>query len=188
MKPCLSDDVIKTYNDLGDAVYDGQARERIMVLVRPMSMERSMEFLNNCQVSRFYQDAINNQMSFVQDFQTMSNSYYAEKDAKMQSVWRSCLAARHNMVPGRDFSELYNDLLTISQTRLVFLLDILRGLRKSIGSAGQAPNLQRKLLATLKIRLLEFDENSMYSMACSMVGWGSPREKHLVRPGSDEWW
>ena len=190
MKPCLSEDEVRLAEVLGDTIYQAQAKGRIMDLAKSMDSEQSSKFLDGCQVSRLYKHVIHNQMVFVEDLQELSSLNSMDVTREIRSKQLECLVLHldNNWSTKWDSDEIYGRYTTLSEDRLLFLLNILRALRKAIGVAAKSSTLEPDLLATLKMQLQVFDNDSLYSLACSMVAWKSPREPYLVRPNSEEWW
>jgi BioD-like phosphotransacetylase family protein len=183
MSSCLPEDVIKLAKDLKDAVYEPEAKECIMILVRKWSVEISLNSLENCQASRFYKSMLNNQSGFVQDLRMLSSMRWSGGEA-LECTRKACKFPSK----GWDISRTYDYYTTLNENRLIHMLEILRELRKSIAVAAQSSYIHTELLAKLKMRLQEFDRDSLYSLACSYVAWGSLQEPSLVQADSKTWW
>lgn len=182
MSSCLPKDVLKLAVDLEDDIYKPGAKEHIMALIRAMSIETSLQRLEDCEVPRFYTDVLNNQAAFVHDLQTLS-SKHRSTEREVELVSKRCLMRNYigNM------SEVYAHYSTLEVNRLLFMLEVMRTLRHSIGVAAAASHLPPDLLAKLKRRLEQFDNRSLYSRACVLVAYASPKEPCLVSD-SKTWW
>lgn len=190
MKNCLPDELFKISDDLNDAIYQRKAKERIMVLVKAMSDEESIAFIESFHASRFYRQVLNNQLRFVQDFHVLSSLTSVHKDEGFMSVRLSSNFSGmiDSLGPmGKNLDNVYNHLTSLNEDRLIFLLEMLRKLRASIAVAAESSHLPKDLLATLRMRLQEFDQRGLYRLACSTVAWGSPEESHFIAE-SEKWW
>lgn len=182
IKSLLPEDVLELANDLRDGIYISTAKERIMALIEPMNVEMSFESLEQCQVSRFYTDMLNNQSTFVHDLRKLS-TMVKSSDPEVQRLRRTC------WISSSDGNRLkgYAYHATLEEDRLAFMLDILRKLRKSIALAAESSHLPPLLLTELEKRLRQFDNHSLYSRACSLVTYTSPKEPYLIS-NSEKWW
>ncbi|PVH97894.1 hypothetical protein DM02DRAFT_730269, partial [Periconia macrospinosa] len=181
MRVGLSEELLKIYEDLNDAIYDLKAKDHIMVFVQKMTYEGSIAYLKTCGSARFYREIMKNQICFVQDMRLLAHG--TDEGARIQ---RSCIT--EYMVKSLGFSSrssqnvkaAHNHFTSLNEDRLIFLLKILRELRASIAVAAPAGHLPHDLLETLRLRLREFDQRGLYSLACSTVAWASPEESQFV--------
>jgi hypothetical protein len=188
MRIGLSEEFLRIYEDLNDAIYDLEAKDRIMVFVQTMTYEDSVAYLDICSSARFYREIMNNQIRFVEDLRSL-----ADGTDEGGIVERSCFI--NYMVKPMNFSSwspqnvkaTYDHFTSPNEDRLIFLLKILRGLRASIAVAAPTRDLPYHLLETLRFRLREFDQRGLYSEACSAVAWASPEESQFVA-ASETWW
>jgi hypothetical protein len=188
MRVGLSEEFLRIYEDLNDAIYDAKAKNHIMVFVQKMTYEDSLAYLDTCAAARFYRKIMNNQICLVQDMRLLAHG--TDEGARIE---RLCITSY--MVKSLDFSSwssqnvkaAYNHFTSLNEDRLIFLLKILRELRASIAVAAPAGHLPYKLLVTLRLRLREFDQRGLYSLACSTVAWASPEESRFVAD-SETWW
>lgn len=190
MRSCLTEIELRLADELGDDIYLTQTKTRIMAVLRPVEAEEAWSYLSNCRVSRLYKHAIHNQKVFAEDFQDLSNFKNDPRASQeMRSLRNSCrFAASNYRVSGQKSVDVYGDLATLNEDRLLFLLDILRALRGAIAVAASSSSLDDTLLSTLGRQLAIFDNNSLYPSACRMLAWKSPREPYLVHPHNTNWW
>jgi hypothetical protein len=161
----------------------GGCYKTCMILVRKWSVEISLNSLENCQASRFYKSMLNNQSGFVQDLRMLSSMRWSGGEA-LECTRKACKFPSK----GWDISRTYDYYTTLNENRLIHMLEILRELRKSIAVAAQSSYIHTELLAKLKMRLQELDRDSLYSLACSYIAWGSIQEPSLVQADSKTWW
>lgn len=186
MRNGLPEDLLKMSEDLTDRIYELWAKDRIMVFVRTMTYEHSVAYLDNCDSARFYREMINNQICFVRDLRVL-----AHRTNESAGIERTCKRGYMIKSPssraGRDIFAAYSHFTNLNEDRLVFFLKILQKFRASIGVAALARHLPRDLLATIRLRLQEFDQRDLYLQACSDVSWALPKESRFVAD-SESWW
>jgi hypothetical protein len=149
-----------------------------------MSDETAIVYMRDCQASRFYTKMLTNQARLVQDLQNLSSKCVSGEQDIMRLQWFSRLICRSR---DKTYPALYSEYAFKHKNRLAFLLEILRELRKAIANAAEPLQLPADLMSTLQRRLRQFDEQSLYSRACSLMSSTSPQEPQLVYD-SESWW
>ncbi|KAH7072020.1 hypothetical protein BKA63DRAFT_577635 [Paraphoma chrysanthemicola] len=188
MRAGLPEELLKISEDLNDTIYDLRAKDHIMNFVQTMAYEDSVTYLDHCDSARFYGDMMNSQICFVKDLRVLAHG-----TNEAVGIERSCkLTYMRNSIGSSTWTAetrkaAYSHFTTLNEDRLIFLLKILRELRASIAVAASAGHLPFDLLATLHLRLQEFDQRGLYSLACSTVAWASPGEPQFVAD-SETWW
>lgn len=191
IEPCLAEVELQLAKELGDSIYDLKTKDRIMSAAKMMNSEEALQYLSNDRVCRFYKHAIHNQKCFVEDLRGLSDVDYTGSNKNVRLLQLTCSILQSKKVlwkAGQKPAQVYGDYATLSEDRLVFLLDILRELRNAIGAAAESAALDQSLLSTLKKQLQIFDNDAIYSSACALVQWRFEREPYLVDPRSITWW
>jgi hypothetical protein len=188
MRTGLPEELLKISEDLNDTIYDLRAKDHIMAFVHTMAYEDSVAYLDTCNSARFYRDMMNNQICFVQDLRVLAHG--TDKRVETQRMCNEAYMLESLGLSSWSVTNMksaYNHFTSLNEDRLIFLLKILRELRASIAVAASAKHLPDDLLAKLRLRLREFDQHSLYSLACSTVAWASPAETQFVAD-SETWW
>ncbi|KAH7084318.1 hypothetical protein FB567DRAFT_79424 [Paraphoma chrysanthemicola] len=188
MRAGLPEELLKISEELDDTIYDLRAKDHIMKFVQTMAFEDAVTYLDNCDSARFYRDMMNNQICFVKDLRVLAHG--TNETAKIE---RSCHVT--HMRTSQGFSKwtgepreaVYSHFTSLNENRLIFLLKILREFRASIAVAASAGHVPFDVLSKLRLRLREFDQRGLYSLACSIVAWASPEESQFVAD-SKTWW
>ncbi|KAF3042331.1 hypothetical protein E8E12_002268 [Didymella heteroderae] len=188
MRLGLPEDLLKMSEGLNDAIFDPGARERIMIFVQTMTYEESLAFLDTCSSSRFYREVMNNQICLVEDLRVLSHQFHSVQNQDKVRAQRSCISSFMTRSLGLKYDEqkAYDHFASLNENRLIFCLKIIRKLRNSIGVAASAGILSHDLLATFRMRLREFDQRGLYSLACSTVAFGLSEQSQLIAD-SEAW-
>ncbi|KAH6616471.1 hypothetical protein C7974DRAFT_45399 [Boeremia exigua] len=183
INPLLSEIEARLSKELSDEIYQTHAKAHIMEVTKLMDKRQLYKFLEDNRTVRFFKTLIHVQTAFVEDLRNLSDLFWSPM---ISSLRGTCRISRHN--DQRGYSEIYSEIATLNEERLIVLLNLLRALRNAIGVAGESKKINPALLQTLKRQLQMFDSDSLYAQACFLVNWESPQEPCLVQDTSGKWW